>query len=486
MQALVTTISRKESVLFELSSAENAPVKKKKSSGTHPLLQKEFSHDKRLPEISETQLVRHFYRLARLNYSWEDGLYPLGSCTMKYNPLLNDKLASDADISALHPSHPEEYVQGAMQLIHELESDLCTILDLPGITLQPAAGAHGELAGVFMMRAYFAEHSENRNTILIPDSAHGTNPASAAMAGFTVEKVPTNEQGTLNLDILRKKITNDTAALMLTNPNTLGLFEKDIIEIKSILNEYGALLYIDGANLNALMGKVSFGKMGVDLTQLNLHKTFSTPHGGGGPGQGALLCSERMLPYLPSPQITKDERGLYRFVKPDKTIGKMKQTYGQFSVMVRAWAYIKSKGKDLSRVTEKAVYNSNYLKERLSRKLNLSSSLPTLHETVFDQSTLKKYGATTKNLAKALLDRGFYAPTVYFPLNVDGAIMVEPTETESLDELDAFTSAIFDIFELLETEPEKILQAPFKTPVRNIDETQAARQPVLTWQKVQV
>lgn len=436
------------------------------------------------PSISEPEIVRHYYRLSRLNYSWDDGLYPLGSCTMKYNPIINEKLAADPLFGALHPAIPDEHSQGALSIVYETQQMIAEIIDLPGLSLLPAAGAHGELAGVFMMRKYFEDRGENRNKILIPDSAHGTNPASAAMGAYVTEKITSDERGLTDLEALQNAVDSDTAALMITNPNTLGIFEKDILEIKKILDSVGALLYVDGANLNAIMGVVSFEKMGVDLTQLNLHKTFSTPHGGGGPGQGALGCSARMLDYLPSPLVEKSTKGgvdTYRFASPAKSVGPMKTWYGQFGNIVRAWTYLKTYGKEIKGVSERAVLNANYLAERLSPYLEKASQEPVMHEAVFVQKTLSEKGVTTKNFAKALLERGFYAPTVYFPLHVDGAIMVEPTETESKAELDQFAEAVADVFEALESDSESIKNAPQGTFVREIDETTAARKPVLTW-----
>jgi glycine dehydrogenase subunit 2 len=436
------------------------------------------------PAISEPELIRHYYRLSRLNYSWDDGLYPLGSCTMKYNPIINEVISGYEEFQHLHPALPAEKTQGALRIIHETQSIISKILDLPGITLQPAAGAHGELSGVFMIRKYFESRGETRNKILIPDSAHGTNPASAAMAGFITEKVPSNEKGLTDLDALANMIDDNTAALMITNPNTLGIFETGILKIKEILDSKGALLYVDGANLNAVMGIASFGKMGVDLTQLNLHKTFSTPHGGGGPGQGALACSKRMEPFLPGPIIVKQKvnnEDFYNYEIPTQSIGPVKGWHGQFGIILRAWVYLKRNADVIREISERAVLNANYLRKKLEKYLALASTEPTMHEAVFTQKTLEEKGVTTKNLAKALLDRGFYAPTIYFPLHVSGAMMVEPTETESKMEMDIFVQAIEDIFNQLDKNPDLIRSSPHNTFVRELDETLAARKPVLTW-----
>ncbi len=445
------------------------------------------------PMLSEPELVRHYYRLAKTNYAWEDGLFPLGSCTMKYNPVLNERITENETLANLHPAIGDDLSQGALQIIYETQKMISDLIDLPGVTLSPAAGAHGELAGVFMIRKYFESRGEKRDVILIPDSAHGTNPASAAFAAFRTVKLPSDERGLTDLAALEKMVNENVAALMITNPNTLGIFEEDIIQIKAILEKKGALLYMDGANLNAILGRVSFQKMGVDLTQLNLHKTFSTPHGGGGPGQGALACSQRLLDFLPSPIVEKAgaENGSageigdlqYRFVQPPSSIGPIKMWYGQFANILRAWAYLKTWGSSVDAVSKRAVLNANYLSKKLEPYLHKASARPVMHEAVFDQSTLKELGATTKTLAKALLARGFYAPTIYFPLHVDGAIMVEPTETENKEELDAFVEAIAGIIAELKTNPEA-MQNPQQTFVSNIDETLAARRPVLTWNRI--
>lgn len=446
----------------------------------NPLLKKARKPEKPFPRLSEVELMRHFHRLAKSNYSWDDGLYPLGSCTMKYNPLINERIAGDEALRHMHPALPHEYAQSVMRIIWETEETLRTLLDLPGVTLQPAAGAHGELIGVLMIRKYFHARNEKRTTIIIPESAHGTNPASAAMAGFKTVKVGARENGLTNLEELKQLLSKDVAALMITNPNTLGIFETDIAEIKAMLDEVGALLYIDGANLNALVGKISFTAMGADLTQLNLHKTFSTPHGGGGPGQGALGCSARMLPYLPLEQIrakdAKNPSAGFEFYNPAESIGQVKAWYGQFGNILRAWTYMKSWGSDAHRIAETAVLNANYMRAKLKDVLTLASESPSMHEAVFSQEGLQKHGLTTANLAKALLDYGFYAPTIYFPLNVNGAIMIEPTETESKAEMDLFIRAVHEIY----ADAEEHKAGAKETFVTQIDETGAARTPKLT------
>jgi glycine dehydrogenase subunit 2 len=470
---------RKERLLIEY---QNADTEAATFEGmTHPLLKCARKPERPFPRLSEVELIRHFHRLAKSNYSWDDGLYPLGSCTMKYNPLINERIAADESLRHIHPALPVEYTQSVLRIIWETEEMLRRLLDLPGVTLQPAAGAHGELTGVLMIRKYFLTRKEKRTTIIIPESAHGTNPASAVMAGFKTVKVGARADGMTNLDELRSLLSKDVAALMITNPNTMGIFETDIQQIKAMLDEVGALLYIDGANLNALVGKISFTAMGADLTQLNLHKTFSTPHGGGGPGQGALGCSARMLPFLPLQQVREKEAGNpaagFEFYDPEHSIGLVKAWYGQFGNILRAWAYMKSWGSETHRIAETAVLNANYMRSKLVDVLTLAAQSPSMHEVVFSQDGLQKKGLTTANLAKALLDYGFYAPTIYFPLNVNGAIMIEPTETESKDEMDLFIRAVHEIC----ANAEKHKAGAQDTFVTHIDETGAARSPRLTW-----
>lgn len=465
---------RKEQLLSAYSEQEIRGADFEASS--NPLLKKARSPEKPFPRLSEVETMRHFHRLAKSNYSWDDGLYPLGSCTMKYNPLVNERLAGDARLTHAHPALPVEHTQAVLRIIFETEEMLRQLLDLPGVTLQPAAGAHGELIGVMMMRKYFHTKGEKRTKIIIPESAHGTNPASAAMAGFETIKVGARENGLTNLDELKQLLSHDVAALMITNPNTLGIFETDIVAIKKMLNEVGALLYVDGANLNALVGKISFGAMGVDLTQLNLHKTFSTPHGGGGPGQGALGCSARMLPFLPANQLRR-AGDKYEFYDPEQNIGLVKAWYGQFGNILRAWTFMKSWGNAAHEIAETAILNANYIRTALKDTLTLASTEPSMHECVFSQDGLTKVGLTTANLAKALLDYGFYAPTIYFPLNVTGAIMIEPTETEPKAEMDLFIAAIKEIC----ANAEKHKAGAQETFVTHIDETGAARNPKLNW-----
>lgn len=476
MQHTTRQTVRKEQLLSTYPEQETRGADFSKSA--NPLLKKARSPGQPFPKLGEVEVMRHFHRLAKSNYSWDDGLYPLGSCTMKYNPLINERIATDEALRHAHPALPAEYTQSVMRIIFETEEILRTLLDLPGVTIQPAAGAHGELIGVMMMRKYFLSRGEKRTTIIIPESAHGTNPASAAMAGYKTVKVGARENGLTNLEELKALLSKDVAALMITNPNTLGIFETEIPQIKKMLDEVGALLYIDGANLNALVGKISFNAMGADLTQLNLHKTFSTPHGGGGPGQGALGCSERMLPFLPAGQIRRVAgTQKFEFYDPQHSVGLIKAWYGQFGNIVRAWTYMKSWGNETVKIAETAVLNANYMRSELQNVLTIAAQSPSMHEAVFSQDGLSKVGLTTANLAKALLDYGFYAPTIYFPLNVTGAIMIEPTETETKAEMDTFIAAVKAIV----ADAEKHKHGAQCTFVTHIDETAAARTPKLNW-----
>lgn len=482
-----TNTVRTEPLSFELASDEEQPLQQDFLALTneHPLVAQRRSKPKDFSHLNEAILMRHYHRLEKLNYAWENGLYPLGSCTMKYNPILHEALASSEVFAHLHPALPPQLTQGALQITYEVQEGIRKLLDLAAVTLQPAAGAHGELTAVFMVRAYFAAKNENRDTILIPESAHGTNPASAAMGGYKIEKIKSAANGLTDIQQLREKCNPQVAAFMITNPNTIGTFEKDIVEIKKILDEHGILLFVDGANLNAILGRVSFEKMGADLTQLNLHKTFSTPHGGGGPGQGALGVSQRMVEFLPTPhveKIQKDGSDFYQYYQPKQSIGPIKSWYSQFGNVVRVWVYFKTWGSQIDLISERAVLNANYIRHHLQEYLALASQENSMHEVTFSQKTLRELGLTTMNLAKFLLDRGFYAPTVYFPLHVDGAIMIEPTETESKEELDLFIAAVKEFFDLAKAGKTEFLKnTPHQSVVRQVDDVQAARKPILTW-----
>ena len=437
-----------------------------------------------MPEVSEVDVVRHFTRLSKWNYSVDEGLYPLGSCTMKYNPRINEEIARLAGIAQLHPLQPEDQVQGALALMWELERALIAVTGMVRVTLQPAAGAHGELAGMLMIRKALADRGEHRKVVLIPDSAHGTNPASAVFAGFETVEIASTPQGTLDLAALATHLDGgDVAALMVTVPSTLGVFEPDIVRAAAMLHERGAFLYMDGANLNSFVGIALPGKMGADALHINLHKTFSTPHGGGGPGAGPVAVSEALVPYLPVPTVEK--LGGHWTLSSDrpKSIGKVRGFYGNFGMLVRALAYIRSLGRDgLRSMAEGAVLNANYIRKRLEGDYHLQYEGPSLHEVVFDDTLQAASGVKNVDIAKRLLDYGFHPPTMSFPLIVHGALMIEPTESEGIDELDAFIAAMKAIAREVRESPDLVKGAPYTTPVQRLDEVKAARQPVLRWQ----
>lgn len=435
-----------------------------------------------LPEVSEVDVVRHYTHLSSLNYGVDTGFYPLGSCTMKYNPKVNDWVAGLEGFRELHPLQPEETVQGLLELLAELERALAEIAGMDAVTLQPAAGAHGELTGILIVRAYFRHRGENRRTIIVPDSAHGTNPATAAMAGFTVKVVPSNRRGGVDVAALRRVVDGDTAGLMLTNPNTLGLFEEEILEIAAVVHEAGGLLYYDGANANAILGKVRPGDMGFDVVHLNLHKTFSTPHGGGGPGAGPVGVKAHLEPFLPVPRLVRGPDGLCWDADRPLSIGKVRSYYGNVGVLLRALAYILSHGPEgLKAVAETAVLNANYLLERLRPTYRPAVDRRVMHEFVLELGPQRERGASALDVAKRLIDYGFYPPTVYFPLVVREAMMVEPTETESKATLDRFAEALRAIDREIDEGLETLKTAPHDTPVRRLDEAEAARRPNLRW-----
>ncbi len=437
-----------------------------------------------LPEISEVDLVRHYTALSRRNFGVDQGFYPLGSCTMKYNPKINEDVAALSGFNNIHPYQPEELAQGALQLMYEFGRDLCEISGMHEASLQPAAGAHGELTGLMLIRAYHESRGEGkkRTKVIVPDSAHGTNPASAAFCGYSVVEVKSDERGGVDLDSLREAVSDDVAALMLTNPNTLGLFDENVTEIAKIVHDAGGLLYYDGANMNAIVGIVRPGDMGFDVLHYNVHKTFSTPHGGGGPGCGAIAVKEILAPFLPVPVVAKQgDRYILDYGRPH-SIGTVKGFYGNFNVMVKGFAYIRSLGAEgLRKVAETAVLNANYIMRRLEKYYHLPYDRHCKHEFVIDASRQLQYGVHTNDIAKALLDLGFHAPTVYFPLIVREAMMIEPTETESKETLDAFIEAMIKIAQLAETSPEKLQTAPHDTVVGRLDDVTAARRPVLRW-----
>ena len=441
-----------------------------------------------LPEVSEVDVIRHYVNLSRRNYGVDLGFYPLGSCTMKYNPKGNEEAAALPGFRALHPLQPEASAQGILALMHELLTFLAEITGMSWGTLQPFAGAHGEFAGMKLFRACFQQRSERaRRKVLVPDSAHGTNPASARLAGFEVVQVKSDARGMVAPEALRAHLNGELAGIMMTNPNTLGLFERDICRIAELVHGAGGLLYYDGANLNAIVGKVRPGDMGFDVVHLNLHKTFSTPHGGGGPGAGPVLVGEILKPFLPVPDVVK--RGERYSLEEDRphSIGRLAGFYGNVGVLVRAYAYILAMGREgLPMVAERAVLNANYLKARLKDLYPLASEALCKHEFVLSARALKeRFGVGALDIAKRLLDFGVHPPTIYFPLVVPEALMIEPTETESKETLDAFVEVMARIRAEMEEEPERLHQAPTRTPVRRIDEVLAAKQPVLRWQPEQ-
>ncbi|HEX8844481.1 MAG TPA: aminomethyl-transferring glycine dehydrogenase subunit GcvPB [Pyrinomonadaceae bacterium] len=441
-----------------------------------------------VPEVSEVDVVRHFTRISTWNYSIDLGMYPLGSCTMKYNSRLNEKVARIPGFANLHPLTPEEDAQGALQLIYELQESLSEITGLAGVSLQPAAGAHGEMTGVMIIRAFIdardgAGASDKRRVMLIPDSAHGTNPASAHLSGFTVKTIRSTAEGFTDLDHLRELCAHgDVAGLMLTNPNTLGLFEKQIKEICGIVHDAGGLVYMDGANMNALVGVARPGDMGVDVIHLNLHKTFSTPHGGGGPGCGPCCCTRELEPFLPVPRVVKDEdRFRLDFDRP-QSIGRVKAFFGNFGMMVRALAYIQTHGNDgLREATEAAVLNARYVARGLAPDYDKPFDAPPMHEVVFTDKRQSRKGVHTLDIAKRLIDYGFHPMTIYFPLIVQGAMLIEPTESVGRQELDQFIAAMRSIAREALEEPETVLNAPHTTRIGRLDEAAAARRPTLRW-----
>jgi glycine dehydrogenase subunit 2 len=434
------------------------------------------------PEVSEVEAIRHFTRLSSWNYSIDHGMYPLGSCTMKYNPRINELVARIEGLAWAHPYQPEALAQGAMEVMARLEAALAEITGMDAVTLQPSAGAQGELTGILLIRALLEQRGNPRRKILIPDSAHGTNPATAAIAGYVVENVKSTEAGVLDLEVLGRAVDRDVAALMVTNPNTLGVFEENIAQAAEILHAKGAMLYMDGANMNALVGIARPGDFGVDVMHLNLHKTFSTPHGGGGPGAGPVAVKKALEPFLPTPRL-KRVRGKWAYdFKRKRSIGRVRAFYGNFGVMVRALAYILAHGgPGLRNATVDAVLNAVYIRKQLEPYFDLPYPAPNMHEVVFSDERQAKLGVRTGDLAKRLIDYGFHPYTVSFPMIVHGALMIEPTETEGKLELDQFIDAMISIAKEVETDPELVKQAPHSTRTSRVDEVAAARKPVLRW-----
>ncbi len=482
----------KEPLIFELSSPGRRGVR------LGPLDVPEEPMDALLPAealreeeigilgVAEVDVVRHFVKLSQMNHGVDTGFYPLGSCTMKYNPKVNEDVSRLPGFAHLHPYQPDHTVQGALQLLHETEKYLCEIAGMERATLQPAAGAHGELAGIMLIRAYHEDRGEDRDVIIVPDSAHGTNPATAAMAGYRTVEVPSDERGCVDIEALRAIVDENVAGLMLTNPNTLGVFDESILEIAEIIHGVGGLLYYDGANANAILGYSRPGDMGFDIVHFNLHKTFGTPHGGGGPGSGPIAVVPELVPYLPAPLVECNDDGYHLCWDIPKSIGQVRAFTGNFGVVLKAYAYIRSHGPDgLKAVSGDAVLNANYLMEALKAHYYLPFDRTCMHEFVLSGRWQKReHGVATVDIAKALLDYDIHPPTVYFPLIVEEALMIEPTETESRETLDAFIDAMIQIAEDAAEDPERLHEAPMHTPVRRLDESGAARSPVVCWQPV--
>ncbi|KZE73770.1 glycine dehydrogenase [Paenibacillus elgii] len=476
-KALIFELSQPGRVAYSLPACDVPETEAAELVPSHMLR----SEPAALPEVYEVDVIRHYTELSRLNFGVDNGFYPLGSCTMKYNPKINEDTARFSGFAGIHPYQPESSVQGALELLYTLQNDLAALTGMDQVTLQPAAGAHGEWTGLMMIRAYHESRGETRTKVIVPDSSHGTNPASATTAGFETLTIKSNEQGLVDLDALRAAVGPDTAALMLTNPSTLGLFEEHIVEIAEIVHAAGGLLYYDGANSNAIMGITRPGDMGFDVVHLNLHKTMSTPHGGGGPGAGPVGVKSKLVPFLPKPIVARREDGTF-YLDSDRpnSIGRVKAYNGNFGILVRAYTYIRTYGPEgLREVSECAVLNANYMMHRLAPYYEMPYPGVCKHEFVMSGRGLKKYGVRTLDVAKRLLDFGYHPPTIYFPLNVEECIMIEPTETESKETLDAFIDTMIRIAKEAEEQPDLLLNAPHTTVVRRLDETLAARKPVL-------
>lgn len=481
----------KEPLIFEKSrsgrcavSLPDVDVKKKEIENFIPassLRKKNLG----LPQVSEPEVTRHFTRVSQKNMCVDTNFYPLGSCTMKYNPKINETLANLTDFSHLHPYQSPSMFQGTLHVLYQLCRMLEEISGMDKISLQPAAGAHGELTSMLMIRAYFEDRKEERSKVLIPDSAHGTNPASSSLAGFKAVKVKSNQEGEVDLDHLSKMMDEEVACMMLTIPNTLGFFEKNILDISTIVHSKGGFVYLDGANLNALMGITKPGDFGVDVMHFNLHKTFSTPHGGGGPGSGPVGAKEKLAAYLPAPTIEKKEDGIfYLNYKMPKSIGKVKSFYGNLKVAVKAYCYLRLLGAEgIRKVSENAIISANYIKEKLQDYYPSPYRGVCMHECVLSAKDKKEKGVRTLDIAKRLLDFNIHPPTIYFPLIVEEALMIEPTETESKETLDAFISALLQISEEIEENPSIVKGAPHKTPIRRVNEVEANRFPEIKWEK---
>ena len=439
----------------------------------------------RLPELSQGELVRYYTAMSSRNFGIDSGTYPLGSCTMKYNPKVNDLVASLPGFAGAHPQAPPEDVQGTLRIMAELRRGLGELTGLPEVSMAPAAGAQGELAGVLMITRAFEDRGEieTRRRILVPDSAHGTNPATAAMAGYRVTQIPTASDGSLDRSVIERELDETVAAVMVTAPNTLGLWEQGIEKVAGMIHDVGAYLYGDGANFNAIMGRVRYGDLGFDVVHLNLHKSFSTPHGGGGPGAGPVCCGEELAPYLPTPVVEEGEDGLVRLLSPERSIGRLQQFHGNAAVLVRAYAYMRALGlQGLRAASGQAVLNANYVRALLHGHYDLPYDRPVLHEVVFSGSRQRReLGVPTYDIAKRLIDHGYHPPTVYFPLIVEEALMIEPTETESAEAIEGFVEALIAVAEEAERDPAMLHGAPWTAPIGRLDEATASRRPVLRW-----
>ncbi|MBT3259383.1 MAG: aminomethyl-transferring glycine dehydrogenase subunit GcvPB [Deltaproteobacteria bacterium] len=433
-----------------------------------------------IPQLSELDVVRHYTRLSTWNFGVDTGMYPLGSCTMKYNPKLNEKLAGLEGFASAHPLLPASLSQGMLELMYELEKALCEITGMDAVSLQPAAGAQGELTGMLLIHAFHKSQGKQKTKILVPDTAHGTNPASAVLCGYKPLPLQSSEQGIISIKAVEDLMDDDVAGIMITNPNTLGLFEENISEISAMVHDRGGLVYGDGANMNAIMGIVKMGKIGLDIIHLNLHKTFSAPHGGGGPGSGPVCVKKELEPFLPSPKVVKDGDKFSLSEDNPRSVGKVQAFYGNIGVMIKAYSYILTMGPELEKVSRLAVLNANYLKEKLKTVFHLAYDKTCMHECVFTDAIQAEGKVTALDIAKRLIDYGFHPPTIYFPLVVHGALMIEPTETESKENLDLFIDACKAIANEAKTRPELLLNAPQKTRSRRMDEVLAARKPCLS------
>lgn len=483
-------VSKSSPLIFERSRegryAYSLPQSDIKTDSVERILDDKFIRKNKaeFPEVAELDLVRHYTELSNKNFGVDSGFYPLGSCTMKYNPKINEKVARISGFAESHPLQDEEQIQGSLEIIYSLQEELKEITGMDEVTLQPAAGAHGEWTALMIFKAYHIKNGEShRNEVIVPDSAHGTNPASASFAGFKSVTVKSNERGEVDIEDLKRVVNENTAAIMLTNPNTLGIFEKNIMEIREIIHEAGGLLYYDGANLNAIMDKVRPGDMGFDAVHLNLHKTFTGPHGGGGPGSGPVGVKKELASYLPKPMVIKDGDTFKYDNDIENSIGRVKPFYGNFGIYLRAYTYIRTMGaQGLKEVSEAAVLNANYIKARLKDRYEIPYEQYCKHEFVLSGSKQKEYGVRTLDMAKRLLDFGVHPPTIYFPLNVEEGMMIEPTETESKETLDYFIDAMLQIADEVESNPDNVLEAPHTTIIDRLDETTAARKPILKFE----